>query len=135
MISCILIFQNLVPETTIWMVMNLNTAIHWHPYRTLAIWFQQKGRQFGRMDIRIQGSDIQFDIIWVETLYECYLYILNSNALILDRIQSSDTSDRSPTHLKRQKHRRKLGYLPMTTITSLDMPTEDELQGTSNHGK
>ena len=54
---------------------------------------------------------------------------------MLDRIQSSDTSDRSPTHLKRQKQRRKLGYLPMTTITSLDIPTEDELQGTSNQGK
>jgi len=49
------------------------------------------------------------------------------------RIQSSDASKGSPTHLKRQKYRRKLGYLPMTTITSLDIPTEDELLGASNH--
>ena len=54
--------------------------------------------------------------------------------LIFDRIQSSETSDLSPTHQRKQKFRRKLGYLPMTTITSLDMPTEDELPGTNNQG-
>ena len=36
----------------------------------------------------------------------------------------------SASPLRKPRYRRKLGYLPMTTITSFDVPTDDELAGT-----
>ena len=52
----------------------------------------------------------------------------------LQRMQSLDqesTSSEIPASpLPKSRSRRKIGYLPMTTITSLDIPTEDEMTKT-----
>ena len=40
----------------------------------------------------------------------------------------------STSPLRKTRNRRKLGYLPMTTITSLDLPTDDELADTHSNG-
>ena len=44
--------------------------------------------------------------------------------------QESTSSEIPASPLPKSRSRRKIGYLPMTTIASIDMPTEDEMTKT-----
>ena len=62
------------------------------------------------------------------THLECFYRMSNTE-------DEPNTTDVPLSPLRKSRYRKKLGYLPMTTITSLDVPTDEDNPESSHGGK